>query len=94
MPALKRVMECRILGMNTKSQQTKATFSKLVNQTVKPNEPTKEKYGQGYTFRTTAERTYEPRLKSSQMGDACLCHHLFRTHLREKTILILSEGVI
>lgn len=83
--------------LNTKSQQTKATFSKLVNQTVKPSEPTKEKYGQGCIFRNTAERTYEPRRKSSQMGDACLCHHFLHTYLqreKNKTVLSLYEGVI
>lgn len=43
---------------NTKSQQTKATFSKLVNQTVKPSEPTK---WPGLHFQKHCRKTYEPR---------------------------------
>lgn len=42
MTALRKdVMECRVLCMNTKSQQTMATFSKLATRTVEPSDSMK-----------------------------------------------------
>lgn len=75
--------------LNTKSQQTKATFSKLVNQTVRPSEPTKKKYGQGCTFRNTVERTYELRLRAVKWETLGFVITFFIHISGEKTLLIL-----
>lgn len=62
----KGVMEPQILCMNTKSQQTKASFPKLATQSVEPSKPNQE-CGQSCPFRNTVKMGYEPRLKTNQI---------------------------